>query len=338
MKEKRKFLIFSFYTILTFFFKIKFSNRLFAKFNKKNQTVVLTHKIVLKHLISKNHPEKSERILELIKLLKKKKLGILIHEINLKKKEKNWIKTIHSNFHINSLRNKYPIGEESSLVAVKGCLQGIDTIMKNEHRNVFCAVRPPGHHALNTGKHEGFCYYNHIAISAKYIQKKYKLRKILIIDWDYHHGNSTELFFYDDPSVLFFSTHDANAYPRTGSPDRMGTGEGKGFNINIHLPCGTNDNKIIDIYKNILVKNANLFKPEFILISAGFDSRRDDPLGCFEVSDKGFKELTTIAMEIAEKHCNGRLLSILEGGYNIEGNAKAAVTHIETLNNFNKII
>ena len=338
MKKKRKFLLFSFYTIFIVFLKIRFSNNLFANFNKKNQTAVLTHKIVLRHLISENHPEKSERIIELIRLLNERKLGSLIHEINLATKAKNWIKTIHSTFHINSLNIKYPVGEESSITAVKGCIHGIDKIMNNECKNVFCAVRPPGHHALNTGKHEGFCYYNHIAVSAKYIQKQYKLKKILIIDWDYHHGNSTELFFYDDPSVLFFSTHDENAYPRTGSPERIGSGKGKGYNVNIHLPCGTNDNEIVDIYKKILVKKANLFEPEFILISAGFDSRKDDPLGCFKISDKGFKKLTTIALEIAEKHCSGRLLSILEGGYNIEGNAKGAVKHIETLNNFNKII
>ena len=338
MMKKRKFLLFSFITILFFFFKIKFFNSLFANFKKRNHTAVLTHDIVLNHLISIDHPEKSERIIELIKLLEKKKLGILIREINLKTKGKDWVNSVHSNFHINSLKVKYPAGEESSLTAVKGCIQGIDEIMKNKNKNAFCAVRPPGHHALNTGKHEGFCFYNHIAISAKYIQKKYKLKKILIIDWDYHHGNSTELFFYDDPSVLFFSTHDENAYPRTGSPDRIGTGKGKGYNVNIHLPCGTNDDEITDVYKKILVKKANLFEPEFILISAGFDSRKDDPLGCFNISDKGFKKLTTIALEIAEKHCSGRLLSILEGGYNIEGNAKAAVKHIETLNNFNKII
>ena len=338
MKKKRKFLLFSCFTIFFFFFKIKFFNSLFANFNKRNQTGVLTHDILLNHLISIDHPEKPERIIELIKLLKKKKLGILIREINLKTKEKNWVKTIHSNFHIKSLKSKYPIGEKSSLIAVKGCLQGIDEIMKNRHKNIFCAVRPPGHHALNTGKHEGFCYYNHIAISAKYIQNKYQLRKILIIDWDYHHGNSTELFFYNDPSVLFFSTHDAKAYPRTGSPDRTGSGKGEGYNVNIHLPCGTNDKKIISIYEKKLVKKANIFKPDFILISAGFDSRKDDPLGCFNISDKGFKTLTTIALQIAENHCNGRLLSILEGGYNIMGTAKAAVSHIETLNNFYKNI
>ena len=338
MKKKRKFLLFSFFTIFFYFLKIKFLNSLFANFKKINHTGVLTHEIVLNHLLSIDHPEKSERIIELIKLLKKKKLGILIREINLKTKEKNWVKTIHSNYHINSLNSKYPTGEESSITAVKGCLQGIDEIMKNRHKNIFCAVRPPGHHALNTGKHEGFCFYNHIAISAKYIQSKYKLKKVLIIDWDYHHGNSTELFFYNDPSVLFFSTHDANAYPKTGSPDRIGSGEGKGYNVNIHLPCGTTDKKIISTYENILVKKANIFKPDFILISAGFDSRKNDPLGCFDISDKGFKKLTTIVLQIAENHCNGRLLSILEGGYNVEGSAKAAVTHIETLNNFYKNI
>ena len=338
MKKKRKFLLFSFYTIFIFFFKIKVFNNLFANFNKRNQTGVLTHDIVLNHLISIDHPEKSERIIELIKLLEKKKLGTLIREINLETKEKDWVKTIHSNYHIKSLKSKYPIGEKSSLTAVKGCLQGIDEIMKNRHKNIFCAVRPPGHHALNTGKHEGFCFYNHVAISAKYIQNKYKLKKVLIIDWDYHHGNSTELFFYKDPSVLFFSTHDANAYPRTGSPERTGSGKGKGYNVNIHLPCGTTDKKIISTYENILVKKANIFKPDFILISAGFDSRKDDPLGCFDISDKGFKTLTTIALQIAEDHCNGRILSILEGGYNVVGNAKAAVTHIETLNKFYKNI
>ena len=336
MKKKREFLLFSFLTIFFFFFKIKFFNSLFANFKRQNQTGVLTHEIVLNHLISIDHPEKSERIIELIKLLKKKKLGILIREINLKTKEKIWVKTIHSNYHIKSLKSKYPIGEKSSITAVKGCLQGIDDIMKNRYKNIFCAVRPPGHHALNTGKHEGFCYYNHVAISAKYIQNKYKLKKILIIDWDYHHGNSTELFFYNDPSVLFFSTHDVNAYPRTGLINRIGTGKGEGFNVNIHLPCGTNDKNIIKIYKEKLTQKASSFKPEFVIISAGFDSRINDPLGCFNITDKGFMEITKIVMNISEEHCEGKLLSVLEGGYNLSGNANAVSAHIQILNNFNK--
>ena len=331
--KKRKFLLFSFISLLILFLKVKWFNQLFANIIDSNQTKVLTHKILFKHLIAENHPEKPERIINIIHLLRKNKLDSIINEINLNILEDKWIKTIHSDEHIRSLRKKFPTGEKSSLIATKGCLQGVDIIMSGAKKNIFCAVRPPGHHALNTGKHEGFCFYNHIAITAKYIQKKYNLKRILIVDWDYHHGNSTELFFYDDPSILFFSTHDVNAYPRTGFPSRNGIGKGKGFNINVHLPCGTENKDIIKVFRNLLVDKTNKFEPEFVLISAGFDGRKDDPLGCFNVSDQGFKELTSIVMKIAEKHCNGRVLSILEGGYNIVGNAKAAVAHVQMLNN-----
>ncbi|MCG8380467.1 MAG: histone deacetylase, partial [Proteobacteria bacterium] len=157
------------------------------------------------------------------------------------------------------------------------------------------------------------------------------LNKILIIDWDYHHGNATETMFYDDPSVLFFSTHDFYAYPGTGHPDRKGSGAGEGYNINIHLPCGTTDEKIIDVFNKVLLPVADSFKPDMVLVSAGFDSRKDDLLGCFNITDNGFIELTRIVMQIAKQHCNGKLVSILEGGYNPSGNARAVVAHVKTL-------
>ncbi len=336
--SRRVFLLVSLFILITSFIKIKWFNKLLANIIKKNQTQILTHKAFFNHLFSKEHPESPDRLISILNILRKKKLDLLLREINIEINERKWIETIHSIEHIESLKKNFPIGEESSAFAVKGCLQGVDEIMNQNTKNVFCAVRPPGHHALNTGKDEGFCFYNHIAIAARYIQRKYFLKKILIVDWDYHHGNSTEFFFYKDPSILFFSTHDVNAYPRTGFENRKGKGEGKGFNINVHLPCGTQDKKILGVFKNILLKKANKFKPEFILISAGFDSRKDDPLGCFNISDQGFKRLTEIVMTIAQKFCNGRVLSILEGGYNIEGNALAACAHIDILNNFNKNI
>ena len=336
--NRRIFLSLGFLVFITTVIKIKWSNKLFANVLKKNQTQILTHKIFHNHIFSKNHPEKPDRLIYTLDILKKKKLDDLLREINFKINEKKWIETIHTKKHITSLKKKFPTGEQSSAFAVKGCLQGVDEIMNQNTKNVFCAVRPPGHHALNTGKDEGFCFYNHVAIAARYIQKKYFLKKILIVDWDYHHGNSTELFFYNDPSILFFSTHDVNAYPRTGFVNRKGDGQGKGFNINVHLPCGTKDEKIIAIFKNVLLRKAYQFKPDFIIISAGFDSRRDDPLGCFDVSDRGFEELTKIVMKIAHKFCDGRILSVLEGGYNIEGNALAVSAHIDILNNFNKNI
>jgi acetoin utilization deacetylase AcuC-like enzyme len=184
---------------------------------------------------------------------------------------------------------------------------------------------------LNTGREEGFCYYNTIAIAARYAQKQYGFKKILIIDWDYHHGNATEAMFYDDPSVLYFSTHDQFAYPGTGDPAKKGIGKGLGFNINVHLPCGTDDKKIIDVYKSILLPAAEKFEPDMILISAGFDSREEDLLGCFDITDAAYVTMTKIVMKIAEKHCDGRVVSMLEGGYNLQGIAKAVTVHIKTL-------
>jgi acetoin utilization deacetylase AcuC-like enzyme len=195
----------------------------------------------------------------------------------------------------------------------------------------FVLLAPPGHHAMNTGQEEGFCYYNHIAIAARYAQQVYKLKKILIIDWDYHHGNGTEWAFYSDPSVLFFSTHDMNNYPGTGSPARTGEGDGVGFNINVHLKCGATDDDIIKAFKDNLLPAADDFKPDLILISAGFDSRQDDLLGCHKITDKGFTQLTHIVKSIAANHCDGKIVSLLEGGYNIEGNASAVVAHVEAL-------
>ena len=312
---------------------------IFFKFNlkatpKNNKTKVLTNKIFFKHRISKEHPERPERIKYIIDYIKESKLNYLLEYISLHSDDvlENWIREIHTKKHINNLKKKEPIAHNVSSAAIEICLRGIDMIINNKTENVFCAVRPPGHHALNTGKEEGFCYYNHIAITAKYLQKKYKIYKILIVDWDYHHGNSTEYFFYDDPTVLFFSSHDQFAYPGTGSPLKKGKGKGLGFNVNVHLPCNTNDSDIVNAYRKFLLPKVEDFKPEFVLLSAGFDSRINDLLGCYEITDRGFSQLTRMMLDISNKHCNGRLLSILEGGYNLDGNASGALAHIKELN------
>jgi acetoin utilization deacetylase AcuC-like enzyme len=201
-------------------------------------------------------------------------------------------------------------------------------------KNAFCASRPPGHHARNTGQEEGFCYFNHIAIAARYLQQQ-GYQKILIVDWDYHHGDGTEWAFYDDPTVLCFSTHDMFSYPGTGSPSRTGTGAGEGFNINVHLPCESGDAEIKAAFEKLLIPAATAFEPDFILVSAGFDSRKDDLLGCFDITDAGFAELTQIVKNLALQHCQGRLVSVLEGGYNLEGNASAMLAHLTALSDNN---
>ena len=328
--RKRKFIKFSFLNLFLFFFF-----KLNLKANGIKSTKVLTNLIFFEHIISPDHPEKPDRIKYILDKLKKSKYSDLLEIVNTKRDVQKWIKEIHFDKHINSLRKIFPLAEKVSRFAVKVCLTGVDKIMKKESKNIFCAVRPPGHHALNSGKDEGFCYYNHVAITAKYIQKKFKLKKILIVDWDYHHGNSTEYFFYNDPTVLFFSTHDQFAYPGTGSPKRRGNGKGLGFNINVHLPCKTTDEQIIKVFDQILVPNVHKFKPDFILISAGFDSRINDTLGCFDLTDDCFRKLTKILTNLSKLYCDNRILSILEGGYNLDGNAKATIAHIEELNNLN---
>ncbi len=331
---KRKFLFFVFNFLLLFLINLFKFRKVYPS---ENITKVLFHRNVLNYIISENHPEKPARIKQIINKIKESNLKENFTEIDLTKLNHDvykWIKEVHTIYHINSLKKKNANGELASRTATMICLHGADLVISKKAKNIFCLVRPPGHHALNSGKIEGFCFYNHVAITAKYLQKKFELKKILIVDWDYHHGNSTENIFYDDPNVLFFSSHDQFAYPGTGSPNREGKGLGKGFNINIHLPCGIKDSDIIKTYESELIMKALEFKPDFILVSAGFDSRKNDPLGCFDLSDRAFEELTKIVMKIANKTCDGRILSILEGGYNIQGNSKAVIKHINILKNF----
>ena len=299
--------------------------------SKFNKTGYISSPIFLQHHIDPRHPESPERMKYIHRAMGDSGLLPRLSSLDFNKNPGIWIKAVHSLNHIASIKNNSPVAHRVAIAGVGACLSAVEQVAAGSLNNVFCAIRPPGHHALNTGREEGFCYYNNVAIAARYAQQQYGLKKILIIDWDYHHGNATEAMFYDDPSVLYFSTHDQFAYPGTGDPAKKGSGKGTGYNINIHLPCGTNDKDIIDVFESVLIPAAFAFQPDMILISAGFDSRKDDLLGCFNITDKGFSRLTTLALQIAYEFCNGRLVSILEGGYNLNGNASAVVTHISTL-------
>ncbi len=286
----------------------------------------------LSHHISPAHPESPARYQAIIRLLDEqiwRERLLTLRPLALENTAP-WLLEVHSETHVKAIEATLST-YQNVLLATGGCLSAVDAVLKKNARNAFCASRPPGHHALNTGQEEGFCYFNHIAVAAKYAQKQYGLKKVLIIDWDYHHGNGTEWAFYEDPSVLFFSTHDQFAYPGTGSPSRTGKGEGEGFNINVHLDCGSGDREMMAAFEQHLAGVARSFKPDLILISAGFDSRRDDLLGCFTVTDQGFYQLTRWVMSLADELCEGRLVSLLEGGYNIPGNASAVVSHLEAL-------
>ncbi len=286
----------------------------------------------LQHQISVAHPESPARYRAIRERLEETPWTASLTSLSPQSlsSAESWLSAIHSKQHIAGIRQNKPVFD-NALLATAGCLSAVDAVMQSKVRNAFCASRPPGHHATNTGQEEGFCYFNHIAIAARYAQQHYGVGKVLIIDWDYHHGNGTEWAFYRDPSVLFFSTHDQFAYPGTGSPSRKGEGPGEGLNINVHLDCGCNDKTLLAAFEQHLRPALENFRPELILISAGFDSRQDDLLGCFEVTDDGFYQLTRWVMEVAGDCCEGRIVSLLEGGYNIQGNSRAVLSHLQAL-------
>lgn len=283
--------------------------------------------------ISPSHPESPARYQAVAEALTQADFAGQLQKLTGKPAEPKWLSKVHGREHQASIKRHFPHAYQTARLATGGVLACVDAVVSGQVKNAFCASRPPGHHATDTGQEEGFCYFNHIAIAARYAQQQYGLQKILIVDWDYHHGNGTEWAFYDDPSVLFFSTHDMLAYPGTGLPERTGNGEGKGFNINVHLPCGSGDAEILTAFQQSLKPAVDDFQPDLILVSAGFDSRVDDVLGCHNVTDDGFQALTRFVMQLADKYCESKLVSVMEGGYQIAGLQQAVLTHVKALTN-----
>jgi acetoin utilization deacetylase AcuC-like enzyme len=205
----------------------------------------------------------------------------------------------------------------------------VDAVLKDGTKNAFCLTRPPGHHATQD-RGMGFCIFNNAAIAARYAQRKHGIHKLAIVDWDVHHGNGTQDIFYEDGSVFYFSTHEDHWYPWTGTKDETGRGKGRGANLNCPLARGAGRKEFRLAFEKWM-SAMNRFKPELILISAGFDARHGDPLGQLELTDEDYIELTAKVLDIAHHHAGGRVVSILEGGYNLTGLASAAAAHCSRL-------
>ena len=276
------------------------------------------------------HPERPLRLIRIAQAFAERGLDSDLTKLQLHSDAMPFIRSHHTPEHVDAVREIEVTGEIAEL-AVSGSLGAIDAVANGQVRNAFCALRPPGHHANNTGQEEGFCFYSNAAVAARYAQLRHGFEKILSVDWDYHHGNATQNAFYDDPSVLFFSAHDWQAYPGTGDPSLRGDGEGSGLNLNVHLDCGSKDIDMLRHWDNVLLPAVSNFQPDFVIVSAGFDSRMDDLLGCFDLTDDVFRRMTRTTMDIANDYCGGRLVSLLEGGYNVDGTAIAAAAHVETL-------
>ncbi len=214
--------------------------------------------------------------------------------------------------------------------AVGAVLSAVDGVFASEVKRAFCAVRPPGHHA-RPEQGMGFCVFNNVAVGARYAQTRHGAGKVVIVDWDVHHGNGTQDVFYEDDSVLFCSVHQSPWYPFTGAEDETGQGMGRGSTLNAPLPAGSAMKQVRAAFEDRFLPAIDRFKPDLILISAGFDSRKDDPLGRFQLTDADFAELTNLLMGAARQHCDGRLISVLEGGYHLDGLGKAVVSHVGAL-------
>ena len=305
-------------------------------------TAIITSENSINHLTGDGHPEQPKRVVSITEKLKKK--NNLIWK-NPNKFDESILKKTHANDYIDTVKNSFPNqglqfldgdtvispgSKEATHDAVASMITAIDGVETKEFKNAFCVVRPPGHHA-EKGKAMGFCIYNNVAVGAKYLTEKYKYKKIAIFDFDVHHFNGTQDIFYNNEKVLGISTHQYPFYPGTGSDNE----KGKFDNIyNIPLPAGTNSYEYLNALEFGLNK-LRQFKPEFILISAGFDSHKDDPLAQFELDSNDFYKITKRILKISKECSNGKVVSILEGGYDLNALAESADEHVNALMEFN---
>ena len=306
------------------------------------KTAIITSNTSTNHLTGIGHPEKPDRVTAVIEKLKQNKK--LIWKKSTKFDAK-YLNITHSEDYISDVKKSFPNNglkfldgdtiispgsKRATIDAVGSIISAIDGIENKKFNKAFCAVRPPGHHA-EKNKAMGFCIYNNIAVGAKFLINKYKYNKIAIIDFDVHHGNGTQDIFYENSKVLYISTHQYPYYPGTGNNNE----KGKYNNIlNIPLPAGTNSDEYLNAY-NYVIKKLIEFKPEFVMFSAGFDAHKDDPLAQLNLNSKDFYEITKRTILATQQFSKGKVVSILEGGYDLAALSESVNEHVNALLEFN---
>ena len=307
------------------------------------KTGLVTSDTYQNHNTGEGHPEKIDRVTAVIDNFKKINNKELIWKKPTKFDQSFLINT-HSSKYIDLVGKSFPTNglafldgdtvvspgsKEATKDAVGSIITAIDGVQQKEFKNAFCAVRPPGHHA-EKNKAMGFCIYNNVAVGANYLIEKYKYNKIAIIDFDVHHGNGTQDIFYNNEKVLYVSTHQYPYYPGSGSEQEKGK-----FNniLNIPLEAGTTAEAYLNAYEHVL-KKLKEFKPEFLLFSAGFDAHIDDPLAQLRLNSEDFYQLTKRTLELSKSFCNGNVVSILEGGYDLKALQDSTKRHVDALIEF----
>ncbi|MFC1591000.1 histone deacetylase [Thermodesulfobacteriota bacterium] len=300
------------------------------------KTIVLKDDRFLNHVTSYGHPECPERLEAIYAMLQQPDVSAVFTEVQPRPATQDEIALNHDRAYINSIEQtagadftsldpdtSTSAGSwEAAVLAAGAVLTGIDMIVDGEASNGFALVRPPGHHA-ESSRAMGFCLFNNVAIGAHYLIKRHGMKRVLIFDWDIHHGNGTQNAFYAMPEVLYVSTHQYPYYPGSGAFEETGAGDGKGYTVNVPLPGGQGDADYLHLCETLLRPIAREYRPEFIIVSAGYDIYDRDPLGTMNVTPDGFAAMTSCIKDLTSEVCNGRLLFSLEGGYNVQGIAES---------------
>ncbi len=305
------------------------------------------HDAFIRHNTGSQHPERPARLLAILEAMKQCDFWSRLVHITPEPADLRWVLTAHSEAYVKRLQRACETGMpcldtpdcaisadsfEIAMLAAGAGIAAVDAVMQGEVRRAFCAVRPPGHHAEYDAA-MGFCLLNNVAIATNYLRSRHGIRRILIFDWDVHHGNGTQHCFENDGDVFFGSIHQdpRTIFPGTGYPGETGHGEGQGTTLNLPMPSGSDDAAYQKVLEERFLPAAEAFCPEFIFLSAGFDGHRDETLAAMGLSDEVFVWMGTMIRDLADRHCAGRLVSILEGGYNLQVLQRCVPRHVSIL-------
>lgn len=303
------------------------------------------HPDFLKHDTGIGHPERPQRLEALVQHLLATPLWSQLSHLRPEPAALEWVHAIHPDRYTSMIKSRCRVGEhvldegdthvskdsyDVALLAVGGVLLAVDEVLTGKLDRAFCAVRPPGHHA-GTSTTMGFCLFNNVAIGARYAQRKHGIKRIAIVDWDVHHGNGTQQIFYEDNTVLYISLHQFPYYPGTGSTGERGAGPGEGFTLNCPMGAGSVEKDYVDAFQTHIHPALHSFRPELLFISAGFDAHKDDPLAGINLTDDSFARMTDLVLDVTKEYCGGRVVSVLEGGYNLQALARSVTAHLNAM-------